>query len=235
MAKRATKQQTDEEILKSLKDLAKFYRFYRSMLFYFLIPVVIITVILPLVFPPTDGHHATFTNYIPMFATFLAFISRTKIGLQKATELKDLQYVGCLAQCADFADKDVAAVVRSTLAELLPVVDPATAATYTPDQKKAIVDLLRYEKDRKLVDATIDYLRNNGGPEAVDRLEKFKARASSSSKQEMKELGDHALSALPDIRMRLAKTLIAESEARTAETELEQVKVQQYLNQDGPL
>jgi hypothetical protein len=32
--------------------------------------------------------------------------------------------------------------------------------------------------------------------------------------------------------MRLAKTLIAESEARTAETELEQVKAQQYLNQE---
>lgn len=232
MARQQKQRQTDEEILKGLKDLTKFYRFYRGMMFFLLIPLVIIAVILPLIFPPTDGHRVTFTNFLPIFVTFVAFMSRTKIGLQKAAELKDLQYVGCLAQCADFSDKDVAAVVRSTLTELLPVVDPATASTYTKDQQKAIVDLLRFEKDRKLIDATIDYLRNNGGPDAIERLERFKEHAASSSKQEMKELGDHALSTLPDIRMRLAKTLIAESEARTAETELEQVKAQQHLNQE---
>jgi len=234
MAKSATKQQTDEEILKGLKDLARFYRIYRSMLYYVLAPLFFILVILPLFFPPTDGHRFNLNQYIPFLFMFIAMIGRTKIGLLKAAELKDPQYVGCLAQCADFGDQDVASVVRATLTELLPVVDPAAAATYTSDQQKAIIELLRFEKDRKLVDAAIDYLRNNGGPEAVDRLEKFKERASASSKQDMKELGDHALSALPDIRMRLAKTLIAESEARTAETELEQVKAQQYLNQERP-
>ncbi len=234
MAKQPKQPQTDEEILKGLKDLAKFYRFYRSMIRYVFIPVIIITGILPVIFPPDGGYRANFSNFAPILFTFVALMSRTKIGLQRAAELKDLKYVGCLAQCADFSDKDVAAVVRSTLTELLPVVDPVTAATFTKDQQKAIVDLLRFEKDRKLIDATIDYLRNNGGSEAVDRLERFKEHASSSNRQELKELGDHALSALPDIRMRLAKTLIAESEARTAETELEQVKAQQILNRNDP-
>lgn len=164
-----------------------------------------------------DSLMTSFSSFTSLIGAGAAMSSNHKKALRLAKDNMDARLTGYFIEALSSQDREIVALARETLGERLNHLTPEEYQELREDQRERLGQSIAAFHDANYLRSAVSAVSRCGGKEMLKPLETASSHAlPKKGRSDFQKVQTEAKLALADIRMRVAKGIIAQTELETA-------------------